>query len=104
MPDDFIALPGGPDPGFDGASFPGWLKKRGAMRRLQECEQRCPEFGFTAKNFIKMIEVEKIQIPRTGNGNKVLKLVDKVWADRRMCFYVPEEQHQGKQRLKPELL
>ena len=100
MPDNFITIPKNPDPERDGASFLGWLKKRGAMRGLQECERRCQEFGFTAKYFVKRIGVEKIQIAQTGNGNKILKLVDTVWADQWMTFYdleVPHHRHWKKQ-------
>lgn len=93
MSDISITFPESPDPGFDGASFLSWLKKRGAMRRLQECERRCQEYEFTAKDFVKKIGVEKIQIAQTGNGNKVLKLVDKVWADQWMIFYDQEVPH-----------
>ncbi|MCQ1537854.1 hypothetical protein FTO68_02480 [Methanocalculus taiwanensis] len=88
--------PEGPDPGLAGAIFPGWLKKRGAIRRISDCERKCEKNGFTAKAFIKSMGVERIRIGEMGNGRKVIKLVDTPWADRWMTYYdveVPHHRH-----------
>ncbi len=78
------------------AIFLGWLKKRGAIRRISDCERKCEENGFTAKVFIKQMGVERIRIGEMGNGKKVIKLVDTPWADRWMTYYdveVPHHRH-----------
>lgn len=96
MSDSYDSLPKGPDPGFEGAAFLGWLKKRGAIRGKKECERRCQEFSFTAKEFIAQVGVDYILIAKAGNGNTVVKLVDKVWADQWMTYYdleVPHHSH-----------
>jgi len=88
--------PNGPDPGLNGAIFLGWLKKRGAIRKIKDCELKCKENGFTAKEFIKLMGDERIRIGETGNGNKVIKLMDKPWADQWMTYYdveVPHHRH-----------
>jgi hypothetical protein len=92
----YNSCPKGPDPGFNGAAFLGWLKKRGGIRREKDCERKCQENGFTAKAFIKQVGVEYIRIGQTGNGNKVIRLVNKVWADQWMTYYdveVPHHRH-----------
>jgi hypothetical protein len=89
-------FPGGPDPGLDGALFLGWLKKRGAIRKKKDCERKCQENGFTARDFIKRMGIERIRIGETGNGNGVIKLVDTPWADQWMTYYdveVPHHRH-----------
>ncbi len=81
---------------MEGAVFPGWLKKRGALRKAKDCERKCQENGFTAKEFIKRVGVENIRIAQTGNGNKVIKVVNLVWADQWMTYYdveVPHHRH-----------
>jgi len=47
------SVPGGPDPKENGAIFLGWLKKRGGLRGVVDCERKCKENGFEAKRFIK---------------------------------------------------
>lgn len=96
MPDQYDTYPKGQNPGFEGAVFLGWLKKRGALREVKDCERKCLENGFTAKEFIKQVGQEKIRIGETGNGNKVIVLVDKPWADQWMTYYdveVPHHRH-----------
>ena len=88
--------PDGPDPGINGAIFLGWLKKRGSIIKTQDCERKCEENGFTANEFIRQMGQEYILIGKTGNGNKVIKLVDKPWADQWMTYYdveVPHHRH-----------
>jgi len=88
--------PAGPDPGLDGAVFLGWLKKRGSLRKVKDCERKCMENGFSAKEFIKKVGQEKIRFAMTGNGNKVIQLVEKPWADQWMIYYdveVPHHRH-----------
>lgn len=96
MVDQYDNCPKGPDPRLEGAIFLGWLKKRGAMRKVKDCERKCQENGFTAKDFIKQVGIQNVCIGQTGNGNKVIKLVDTVWADQWMTYYdveVPHHRH-----------
>lgn len=96
MLDQYDGYPKGPDPSFEGAVFLGWLKKRGGVRKAKDCERKCQENGFTAKDFIKQVGEEKVLIGLTGNGNKVIKLVDTIWADQWMTYYdleVPHHRH-----------
>jgi hypothetical protein len=54
------------------------VKKRG--RTGKDCERKCRENGFTAKNIIKQVGVENTRIGQKGDGNKVIQPVDKVRA------------------------
>ena len=88
--------PGGSDPGFEGCIFIQWMKKRGGIRRSGECRLKARECGFDADWFVKEMGMEFIATGRTGDGKKVIYLVDLPWADRWMIFYdleVPHHRH-----------
>jgi hypothetical protein len=85
--------PDGPDPKDEGAIFLGWLKKRGGMSRLPDCERKCMENGFQAKKFIKEMGETFIGIYVTRGGEKVIKLENLVWADQWMILYKKEVPH-----------
>jgi len=88
--------PSGPDPKEEGAIFLGWLKKRGAIRNVKDCERRCQESTFHAKTFVREIGSEYIGLYSIGREGKVIKLEDKVWADNWMIYYgveVPHHRH-----------
>lgn len=89
------SVPSGPDPKENGAIFLGWLKKRGGLRGVVDCERKCKENGFEAKWFIKDMGEERIAL-YLSRGNKVIVLKDKVWADQWMMHYdleVPHHRH-----------
>ncbi|HDR73597.1 MAG TPA: hypothetical protein ENN85_06770 [Methanoculleus sp.] len=89
-------FPDGPDPGFEGAAFLGWLKKRSGMRDVSHCEVKCKENGFTAKEFINRVGEDYVRLGRRPGGGKVIKLEKKVWADQWMSYYdleVPHHRH-----------
>ncbi len=91
-----LPQPEGPDPGERGAVFLGWLKKRGGMRRVQDCERKCAENGFGAKDFVAGMGTAYIGVYRAGGGDRVIKLEDTVWADQWMIYYdleVPHHRH-----------
>ena len=91
-----LPTPDGPDPEVKGAIFLGWLKKRGGMRKVQDCQRKCRENGFEAKEFVDTMGQDYIRLYRTGRGDKVIKLEKLVWADQWMTYYdleVPHHRH-----------
>ncbi|MDD3069966.1 MAG: hypothetical protein PHX88_02065 [Methanoculleus horonobensis] len=89
-------MPEGPDPEERGATFLGWLKKRGGMRTVQDCQRKCRENGFEAKYFVDSMGSDYIRLYRAGGGDKVIKLEKPVWADQWMTYYdleVPHHRH-----------
>ncbi len=96
MSDCDLPAPDGPDPEERGTTFLGWLKKRGGMRRIQDCQRKCRENGFEAREFIDAMGQERICLYRARGGEKVIKLEDLVWADQWMTYYdleVPHHRH-----------
>jgi len=90
------SFPAGPDPGFEGAVFLGWLKKRSGIRDAAHCKAKCKENGFTAEEFIDRVGEDYVLLGRRPGGNTVIKLEDKVWADQWMIHYnieVPHHRH-----------
>lgn len=83
----------GPDPEHEGAVFLAWLKKRGGMRSEKDCKRKCQENGFTAKEFINKVGEDHIRLYRRSGGGKVIKLMNKVWADQWMIYYGKEVPH-----------
>jgi len=91
-----MASPPPPDPGYEGTVFLQWLKKRGALRKQSDCEKKCQENGFTAKEFVHRVGIGYVQLARTRDGERVVKLMDRRWADRWMIHYgleVPHHRH-----------
>ncbi len=91
-----LPVPDGPDPEEKGAIFLGWLKKRGGMRKIQDCQRKCRENGFEARDFIDAMGQERICLYRASGGDKVIKLENLVWADQWMTYYdleVPHHRH-----------
>lgn len=91
-----MTSPPPPDPGYEGTVFLQWLKKRGAMRKKYDCERKCRENGFTAKEFVHRMGKDQVRLARTRNGEEVVKLMDRVWADQWMIHHgleVPHHRH-----------
>ena len=87
------SCPEGPDPKEEGAIFLGWLKKRGVIRKFQDCERKCKKNGFQAKIFVKKMGDSLIGLYTDKEGKKVIFLKNKVWADQWMIFYDKEVPH-----------
>lgn len=91
-----LPAPEGPDPEEKGAIFLGWLKNRGGMRKVQDCQRKCRENGFGAKEFVDSMGPEYIRLYRATGGDKVIRLENFVWADQWMTHYdleVPHHRH-----------
>lgn len=85
------------DPTFKVTEFLQWLKKRGAIRRLSECVKKWEVEGLNIESVIKTLQ-PCICIYRY-NGEKVVKLENKPWADQWMSYYnleVPHHRHMKK--------
>jgi hypothetical protein len=85
-----------PDPGYKSARFLGWLKKRGAVRRLSECIGKWADEGLDVERPVKRLLPENIGIYRSRGCEKVVWLRNLVWADRWMARYDLEVPHHGK--------
>lgn len=91
-----LPTPEEPDPEEGGTIFLGWLKKRGGMRKVQDCQRKCRENGFGAKEFVDSMGPEYIRLYRTSGGDKVIRLENLVWADQWMTYYdlkLPHHRH-----------
>jgi hypothetical protein len=86
-------VPPQPDPGYDATRFIAWIKKRGAVRRLCKCVQKWQPDGLDIELIIKRLGPSNISIFRTSGGEKVVGLIDKVWADQWMTHYGLEVPH-----------
>ncbi len=87
-------LPDGPDPGMENVRYLAWLKKRGAVVSIQKCKTKWKGGEKEVAGFVKQIGLPYISIQVDGrNGEKVVRLNDKVWADNWMIWYDEEIPH-----------
>jgi hypothetical protein len=87
-------LPEGPDPGNERVRYLAWLKKRGAVVLFRKCKIKWRDDGKEVAKFVKEIGLPYISIQIDGrNGEKVVCLKDKVWADNWMIWYEEEIPH-----------
>jgi len=84
-----------PNPGQKLIPFIGWLKKRGCVRKVSQCNIKWKKEGIKIEEEIKRIGTEFICIYRARNGEKVVVLEDKVWADQWLIYYDAEVPHHG---------
>lgn len=84
----------GPDPGQRMIFLIGWLKKRGALRKLLYCNRKWEHLGIEIEEEIKRIGLEDyICIYRRSGGEKVVFLKNKPWADQWLKYYNLEIPH-----------
>lgn len=89
------------DPTYEVAKFLAYLKKRGALWELSDCERNWNREGFDIKNIVLSFDPDLIGIYRSKGGKKVILLRDKKWADQWMIYYDIEVPHHGQwKRLK----
>jgi hypothetical protein len=84
-----------PDPGFDATRFVAWLKKRGRVRALEDCERKCGQLGLDLDHLLRMLEPDYLCRFRTSRGGKVVMIMDLPWADKCMEHYGIEVPHHG---------
>lgn len=82
-----------PDPTFQVTEFLSWLKKRGAIRKLNECKIKWESEGLDIERIIRELNPH-ICIYRY-KSEKVVKLENKPWADQWMMHYNLEVPHHG---------
>ena len=85
--------PSPPEPSYDIVRFLGWLKKRGVIRDLKECEKKWEHEGINIERSIKKLGINFIRIYRRSGGEKVVVLENKVWADQWRSYYDLEVPH-----------
>ena len=83
----------GPDPGQRLIPLLGWLKKRGAVREISQCNLKWKEI--VIEDEVKRLGSDLICIYRTRGGKKVVVLEDKPWADEWLVHYDAEVPHHG---------
>ena len=84
-----------PDPTFQVTEFLSWLKKRGALRKLKDCENKWKREGLDIEKILNKFDESYIAI-YLSRGEKVVLLKNKVWADQWMSHYdleVPHHRH-----------
>ena len=84
-----------PDPMYEFTEFIAYLKKRGALWELSDCELDWNREGFDIKTIILSFDPGRIGIYRSKGGKKVVLLKDKKWADQWMIYYDIEVPHHG---------
>lgn len=87
--------PAPPDPTYEATEFLSWLKKRGAMRKLNECKKKWESEGLNIESIIKALS--PCLCVYIYKSEKVVRLENKVWADQWMSHYnleVPHHRHQ----------
>ena len=82
-----------PEPGRGPAGFLAWLKKRGSEQDLSFCVKVWARRGVQIEEEVRRWGIPNIRICRTGRGDKVVLLVNKVWADRWLIHYGTELPH-----------
>lgn len=83
-----------PDPTYEVTKFLAWLKKRGAVRKLNECKNKWENEGLDIENIIKLLS--PCLCKYRYKSDVVVKLENKVWADQWMSHYdleVPHHRH-----------
>lgn len=80
-----------PDPTYDVTKFLSWLKKLGAMWKLNECKKKWESEGLNIESVIRTLR-PYLCIYRY-KGEKVVRLVNTVWADQWMSRYNLEIPH-----------
>ncbi len=83
--------PKAPDPTYEVTMFLSWLKKRGAVRKLNECKKKWENEGLNIEIIIKLLNPYLCKY--TYKSEVVVKLEDKVWADQWMSHYCLEVPH-----------
>jgi len=86
--------PKAPDPTYEVTKFLSWLKKRGAVRKLNECKKKWENEGLNIESIIKLLSPYLCKY--TYKSEAVVNLEDKVWADQWMSHYnleVPHHRH-----------
>ena len=69
-----------PDPGEDGAYFFSWLLKRNAVKPYQYCKKRWKDINLDA--LLKRVGPKIARKCKSSDGQKVIWLVDTVWASQ----------------------
>jgi hypothetical protein len=82
-----------PDPELRLIPLIGWLKKRGGMREVSQCNVKWKKEGIKIEDEVKKIGTDLICIYRTRGGKKVVVLEDKAWADQWLVYYDAEVPH-----------
>ncbi len=89
-----VMTPTPPDPSYKVTEFLSWLKKRGAIRKLNECKKKWENEGLNIESITK--ELNPFICIYTYKGEKVVSLENKVWADQWMSHHnleVPHHRH-----------
>lgn len=84
-----------PDPGQKLIDLIGWLKKRGAVRKVSQCNKKWKDEGIDIEEEVKRIGTDLICIYVSRDGDKVVVLKDKPWADQWLVYYDAEVPHHG---------
>jgi hypothetical protein len=83
----------GPDPGQKIICLIGWLKKRGGVRKVSQCNEKLKQEGINIEDEIERIGTDFIRIYRTSGGEKVVRLENMPWADQWLLHYGMEVPH-----------
>jgi hypothetical protein len=89
---DGAIRPRTPEPSLICVHFLSWLKKRGATVSLRDCVVKWGK-RFDIEETIKTLGPAIIILARTSGGEKVIRLMDKPWADQWMIYYRMEVPH-----------
>ncbi|HEC57738.1 MAG TPA: hypothetical protein ENI32_07715 [Candidatus Syntrophoarchaeum butanivorans] len=84
-----------PDPGYEGSRFLAWLSKHGGIQNLKSCKSKCEQLGLNIDTILREWGTERIRI-NLSRGEKVVVLVDKVWAGQWTRYYdtfIPHHRH-----------
>lgn len=90
-----ITPPPPPDPTYPVTEFIQWLKKRGMVKSLKLCKKKWESEGLDIEKILKDLN-PLLGLYRSKGGEKVVKLEDRVWADKWMIHYkleVPHHRH-----------
>lgn len=81
-----------PDPGYEAIRFLSWLKKRGGVKKLSLCIRKWQGEGLDINNIIRTLGNSFIRI-YIKRGEKVVVLINSVWANQWMRHYHTEIPH-----------
>lgn len=82
-----------PNPGRRLIPLLGWLKKRGAVRYISQCNLKWKEIDI--EDEVKRLGTDLICIYRMRGGKKVIRLENTPWADQWLAYYNAEVPHHG---------
>jgi hypothetical protein len=84
----------GPDPGMEATYFLAWLKKRRGLVDLRKCNIKWDKEGLDIIKITKKLGEDLLCI-QLIRGEKFVRLINWVWADKWMMLYDIEVPHHG---------